>query len=166
MIYFCSQANRRELVLSSPKLNGIDYLEVLGEPGCGKQLAVTFLKDARPLALTTANVLISGGAAVVASSIEPIASEDPTVVTFDLDHTGDFSTYTFALVAGPESRRDRHPAWTRRWRASNSPSRPAAPRPRIACPADRCPLNPPGAARRQLPGQGLPQLPAGDAQPA
>jgi hypothetical protein len=103
VIYFCSQANRRELVLSSPKLNGIDYLEVLGEPGCGKQLALTFLKDARPLGLTTANVSISGGAAVEASSIEPIAEEDPTVVTFDLDHTGDFSTYTFALVAGPES---------------------------------------------------------------
>ena len=76
---------------------------MLGEPGCGKQLAVTFLKDARPLGLTTANVSISGGAAVEASSIEPIAAEDPTVVTFDLNHTGDFSTYTFALVAGPES---------------------------------------------------------------
>ena len=44
MIYFCSQSNRRELVLQSP-LNGIDYLEVLGDPGCGTQLAVTFLKE-------------------------------------------------------------------------------------------------------------------------
>jgi hypothetical protein len=103
VIYFCSQANRRELVLSSQNLNGIDYLEVLGEPGCGTQLAVTFLKDASPLGLTTDNVNISGGAAVTASSIEPIAAENPTVVVFDLDHTGDFSTYTFALVAGPES---------------------------------------------------------------
>ena len=46
MIYFCAQKNRRELVVQHAGLNGIDYLEVLGSPGCGTQLAVTFLKDA------------------------------------------------------------------------------------------------------------------------
>ena len=60
MIYFCSQKHRRELVLQAPDLNGIDYLEVLGPPGCGTQLAVTFLKDATPLALTPANVTVTG----------------------------------------------------------------------------------------------------------
>ena len=35
MIYFCTQKNRRDLVLQTAALNGIDYLEVLGEPGCG-----------------------------------------------------------------------------------------------------------------------------------
>ena len=46
MIYSCGQENRRELVLQQAGLNGIDYLEVLGSPGCGTQLAVTFVKDA------------------------------------------------------------------------------------------------------------------------
>ena len=37
MIYFCSQKNRRALVLQSTTLNGIDYLEVSkGQDGCGK----------------------------------------------------------------------------------------------------------------------------------
>ena len=46
MIYFCGQSARRELVLATPGLNGIDYLEVPGPPGCGTQLVITFLKDA------------------------------------------------------------------------------------------------------------------------
>ena len=32
-VYFCAQSNRRELVLRAEGLNGIDYLEVLGDPG-------------------------------------------------------------------------------------------------------------------------------------
>jgi hypothetical protein len=100
VIYFCAQANRRELVLQSQTLNGIDYLEVLGDPGCGKQLAVTFLKDVSALGLSATNVSISGGAAVQATAVEPLGAEEPKVVIVDLDHSGDFSTYTFALVAG------------------------------------------------------------------
>ncbi len=47
MIYFCSQKNRRALVLQHPTLNGIDYLEVpRGDGDCGKQLLITLLKDA------------------------------------------------------------------------------------------------------------------------
>jgi hypothetical protein len=101
MIYFCAQSNRRELILQSLTLNGIDYLEVLGAPGCGTQLAITFLKDARALGLTAASITISGGAAVAVSSIVPAGALDPTVVTIDLDQTGDFSTYTLTLVASP-----------------------------------------------------------------
>ena len=52
MIYFCAQKNRRALVLQNPTLNGIDYLEVAGVSGCGQQLAVTLLKDARSVVLT------------------------------------------------------------------------------------------------------------------
>jgi len=103
VIYFCSQANRRELVLQSQTLNGIDYLEVLGDPGCGTRLTVTFLHDARPLGLTVANATLSGGAAVTVTSVEPIASDDAKTVTFELDQTGDFSTYTFTLVSAPDS---------------------------------------------------------------
>jgi hypothetical protein len=102
VIYFCAHSDRRELVLQSD-LNGIDYLEVIGDPGCGQQLAITFLKDARELALTPANISISGGATVAVTSIFPATASDPLVVTVDLDKTGDFSTYTFALIAGPGS---------------------------------------------------------------
>ncbi len=101
MIYFCAQKNRRELVLQTPALNGIDYLEVLGSMGCGNQLAVTFLRDAQSLGLTPDNISITGGAPVQVVSISPATAGNPTVVTIDLDTTGDFSAYTLALVAGP-----------------------------------------------------------------
>ena len=101
MIYFCAQANRRELVLQSPSLNGIDYLEVLGDPGTGTELAITFLKDARSLALTRAGVELAGGVAVSVVSIAPATAADPTTATIVLDQTGDFSTYTLTLAAVP-----------------------------------------------------------------
>jgi hypothetical protein len=101
MIYFCSQKNRRALVLQSPNLNGIDYLEVIGPSGCGTQLAITFLKNARSLALDSGNIVISGGAAVTVHSIAPATKEDPLVITISLNETGDFSAYTLTLVAGP-----------------------------------------------------------------
>src|SRR5581483_9004070 len=69
MIYFCSQKNRRALVLQSPSLNGIDYLEVLGNSPCGQELALTLLKDARQLKLTPANFTIIGGAPVEITSV-------------------------------------------------------------------------------------------------
>lgn len=101
MIYFCAQQNRRELVLQIAGLNGIDYLEVLGPAGCGQQLAVTFLKEARSLALTSDNISITGGAPVQAGPVSPATADNPLLVTIDLDQSGDFSVYTFALVAGP-----------------------------------------------------------------
>ena len=62
MIYFCSQKNRRALVLQHPTLNGIDYLEVSRTSGgCGKRLFITMLKDARGLTLTPSQVSITGG---------------------------------------------------------------------------------------------------------
>lgn len=102
MIYFCAQSQRRELVLQTAGLNGIDYLEVLGDPGCGDQLAVTFLKDAQALDLAPDNVSITGGAPVAVTDIVPATAEDPTTVTVELSGTGDFSTYTFSLVAGQD----------------------------------------------------------------
>ena len=47
MIYFCSQQNRRALVLANPTINGIDYLEVAGNTPCGTLLALTLLKKTR-----------------------------------------------------------------------------------------------------------------------
>ncbi|QAU23610.1 putative baseplate assembly protein [Dyella sp. M7H15-1] len=102
MIYFCAQKNRRDLVLASNSLNGIDYLEVPGMCGCGTQLAVTFLKDARALALAPANIVITGDTPLQVTAITPASDEDPRVITVQLNETGDFSRYTFSLVAAPD----------------------------------------------------------------
>ncbi len=101
MIYFCSQKNRRALVLASPALNGIDFLEVVGPTGCGQQLALTLLKDARGLALTPSNFAVTGGAPVEIISISPATDEAPFVLTINLAGPGDFSPYQLALVARP-----------------------------------------------------------------
>ena len=103
MIYFCSHKNRRALVLQHPTLNGIDYLEVpRGEDGCGKQLVITLLKDARHLTLGPSQVKVTGGTATSQVKVVSVAvgtSAAPRVVTVQLDQSGDFSTYTFSFVA-------------------------------------------------------------------
>lgn len=101
MIYFCAAKNRRSLVLAAPGLNGIDFLEIVGPTVCGKELALTLLKDARSLALTPDNILISGGGPVHVASISPATNDYPYVVTVNLDGPGDFSPYQLAIVAGP-----------------------------------------------------------------
>ncbi|WP_266168808.1 putative baseplate assembly protein [Dyella subtropica] len=101
MIYFCAQKKRRDQVLRSATLNGIDYLEVIGpHTGCGKQLAVTFLKDARALALSLDNVQIVGDTALHAVTIDAATADNPNLITITLNDNGDFSDYTMTLVAG------------------------------------------------------------------
>jgi hypothetical protein len=101
VIYFCSDKNRRANVLLSPTLNGIDFIEVLGPTGCGKQLALTMLKDARGLALIPDNIAITGGSPVKILSISAASSDAPFVVTVDLSAPGDFSPYQLSVIAGP-----------------------------------------------------------------
>ena len=99
MIYFCAQKNRRDLVLRNATLNGIDYLEVITDhPGCGRQLAVTFLKDARSLKLSSDNVRVSGNTSLQVTGIEAATDDEPLLVTITLDATGNFSPYVFSLV--------------------------------------------------------------------
>jgi hypothetical protein len=99
MIYQCGQSNRRDLVIASPAVNGIDYLEVLGPPGCGTKLAITFLKPATGLTLKPANVVITGGSPVTVTSVCPATEADSAVITVDLGQTGDFAPYTLTLAA-------------------------------------------------------------------
>jgi hypothetical protein len=101
VIYFCSDKNRRSLVLAAPGLNGIDFLEVVGPNGCGRQLALTLLKDARGLTLSPNNMIITGGAPVQVVSISPATNDDCLVLTINLEGPGDFSPYQLAVVAGP-----------------------------------------------------------------
>ncbi len=98
MIAFCQNQQRRELVLETPGVNGLDYLEVLGPAGCGTQLALTFLKDARGLGLAAQNISLTGDTALQVTGVQAATSEDPLTVTVQLSGTGDFSPYTLALV--------------------------------------------------------------------
>jgi hypothetical protein len=100
MIVFCRDKRRRDHVLQTPGLNGIDYLEVLGPAGCGTQLALTFLKDSRSLALTPDNVVLAGDTTLQVTGIELATDDDPLTITVVLDSTGDFSRYTLTLVSG------------------------------------------------------------------
>jgi Baseplate J-like protein len=102
MIYFCARKNRRDLVLRSATLNGIDYLEVLADdPGCGNQLAITFLKDARSLNLDVGNIVVAGDAPLQVTGVAAATDDDPLQVVVTLDKTGDFSPYTFTLIDTP-----------------------------------------------------------------
>jgi hypothetical protein len=98
MIAFCQNQQRRELVLQTPGLNGLDYLEVLGPTGCGSQLALTFLKDARGLALAAANIALTGDTVLAVTGVQPAGNDDPLTALVQLSGTGDFSPYTLTLV--------------------------------------------------------------------
>jgi hypothetical protein len=97
-LVFCSNNRRRDLVLATLGLNGIDYVEVVGAAGCGTRLAITFLKDARNLNLTPGNILLTGDTAISITSVEAATSDNPLTVTVVLGQTGDFSPYTLSLV--------------------------------------------------------------------
>jgi hypothetical protein len=100
MIAFCQDKRRRDLVLQTQNLNGIDYIEVLGASGCGKQLAVTFLKDPRTLQLGTANFVVTGDTTPQVLTVDGPAADGPLTLTVTLDATGDFSPYALTLVTG------------------------------------------------------------------
>lgn len=103
--YRCNNERRRQAVLESTTLNGIDYLEVSGDQ---LSLQVFFLHnlpgqtdgvpaDNPPQPLTPANIKISGGARVQDVRVVSAASAD-NVLTLGVNARGDFSTYTLSLV--------------------------------------------------------------------
>jgi hypothetical protein len=123
-IYSCCNDARKSAVLGNPTLNGIDYLEVLDHDAIAlnsprqQTLLVHCLKPV-PAALTTANVLITGGeltTGITAAWIAP-ASNPPAALSNALEQAyfksladaastlvirtsvaGDFSAYSFRLV--------------------------------------------------------------------
>jgi len=98
MIAFCTGKQRRNLLLQTPGINGLDYLEVLGPQGCGNQLALTFLKDVRNLILTPQNISLTGDTPLAITNIYPATSDDPLTILVQLSDSGDFSPYTLTLV--------------------------------------------------------------------
>jgi hypothetical protein len=101
MIAFCGNRQGRDLVLQTPGLNGLDYVEVLGPTGCGNQLALTFLKPAQSLGLAAGNLLLSGGTTLNVMGIQVPTADDPNTMVVQLDGSGDFSPYTLMLVTSP-----------------------------------------------------------------
>jgi len=103
MIAFCRDKRRRDRVLQTHGLNGIDYLEVPGAAGCGTRLALTFLKDPSSLRLTPSNFTITGDTTPNITNVEQPNSTDPFTLTVVLDATGDFSPYALTLVTGDKN---------------------------------------------------------------
>ncbi|WP_047487163.1 hypothetical protein [Terriglobus sp. TAA 43] len=98
MTYFCSTQRRRAQVLAHSSLNGIDYVEVVGTPGCGMDLDLTLLRS--PFIVPSVDqVSISGGAPVHVLSVAMTGDASSRTVRIHLDSTGDFSTYTLRLRA-------------------------------------------------------------------
>jgi hypothetical protein len=99
MIAFCTGKERRNLVLATKGVNGLDYLEVLGAPGCGDKLALRFLKPPAGLKLKAENFALTGDTVIQVDKVHQPTKEDPLTLTLDLSGTGDFSPYTLTLVA-------------------------------------------------------------------
>jgi hypothetical protein len=99
MTYPCGQSSRREQVLATPGLNGIDYVEVPGPPGCGTKLAITFVKNATGLNLPAASIVLSGDIPVTATGVTLATAVDPYTITVQLSATGGFAPYTLRLAA-------------------------------------------------------------------
>jgi hypothetical protein len=117
--YRCQNEERRRLVGATedangnpitPKLNGIDYLEVASADQ--KTLRVFFLHNlpgqpnpippAAP-ALTKSNIVIEGGARVkdIKLDSDPLAANN--VLTVTVNQAGDYSTYTLRIITSPTS---------------------------------------------------------------
>lgn len=103
MIYFCSQKNRRALVLQHPTLNGIDYLEVSDADGhCSSRLLVKLLKDGRGIGIGPAQVKIVGASSpgqIPVVSICLPTDDAPRLLIVNLAQSGGFSPYKFSFVA-------------------------------------------------------------------
>jgi hypothetical protein len=141
VILFCQDKRRRDLVLQTTGLNGIDYLEVIGKPGCGTQLALTFLKPATGLNLTTANILLTGDTAIEITGMQAPTSQDPLTVTITLGQTGDFSPYALALVTSAQNP-DPPPGIDPQLAAVNFSFKAGCPSPLDCLPSNCCPSTP------------------------
>ena len=62
-VYFCANRFRRTVVLATPSLNGIDFLEVASATN-QTLLLLTFLRDPSPLGIGPEQIFISGGESI------------------------------------------------------------------------------------------------------
>src|SRR5262245_56311306 len=106
MIYFCCDERRRQALLGHPTLNGIDFLEVVDDPGMPdndrqRTLLVNFVNPLSAGALNKTKLRIEGGERIRDVAIESTSigsGAQDHVLTVKVNHPGDFSTYTLRLV--------------------------------------------------------------------
>ena len=103
--YVCDDDDRRRAVRAEATINGIDFLEV---DESQTQLDVTFIHPLPGEAgeipagpeLEMANLLIEGGVRIAPVTVTGVSRPDPRVLRVTVDPPGDFSPYTFRLIAG------------------------------------------------------------------
>jgi hypothetical protein len=103
--YHCNNEGRRQAVASqvTPKINGIDYLEVKVDGKKGEtKLIIHFIFDLwhKGKDLTKSNVVIEGGVRVRNIEVESSEPVKPgsKIFTVIVNTAGDFSTYTLRIV--------------------------------------------------------------------
>src|SRR5262245_40743328 len=109
MIYICCDERRRQALFGHPKLNGIDFLEVVDDqamPTADRQrtLLVNFVNPLAPNSLNKTRLRIEGGERIRNVAIESTsigAGAQDHVLTVKVNHPGDFSIYTLRLVKSP-----------------------------------------------------------------
>jgi len=99
--YFCKNKERRDLIEKYKTLNGIDFLEVLGQ--CTLVIHLVNPLDSS-ITLERKNFLIDGGVRIRDINIiaGPTLDAAKKEVTLEVDKAGDFSTYTLRIVQGPD----------------------------------------------------------------
>jgi hypothetical protein len=93
----CTLERRREDVRQS-KFLGIDFVEV----GPSQTTLEVFFLGKAPASLAAANISITGGSPVSVAAVQVYRQKDPTLddwMEVTVNTPGDFSDYTFALVA-------------------------------------------------------------------
>ncbi|RAP78309.1 putative baseplate assembly protein [Paenibacillus montanisoli] len=103
MIYFCNNQRRRGVISNHPEFNGIDFLEVVDDPGMSiaqrqRTLTVHFI-NSLTVSLSERNFLITGGERIKHITVTDVKpGVDNTVLEIRVSEPGDFSTYTLFLV--------------------------------------------------------------------
>ncbi len=97
--YHCGEKHRRQAVLESGTLNGIDFLEVATLDQL--KLRVGFFLPVT--GLTPANFRIEGGVRVTGIRVENVAGQPGATLTLTVSARGDFSFYTLRVVSGADT---------------------------------------------------------------
>jgi hypothetical protein len=108
-IYVCCDERRRQVLLGHPTLNGIDSLEVLDDPAQPaerqRKLLVRFVNALPANALGRNQLRIEGGERIRDVAIQSVSIGNGTqdhVLTLEVNHPGDFSTYQLRLTANAQ----------------------------------------------------------------
>ena len=111
MIFSRLAENRKNAIVGNAgvALNGIDYLEVLGEEaialgGLPRQTLMIHCLKAAPTTLTADNVMIQGGESITNIGVASIKVQtDPTMLMVTTSVAGDFSPYVLRLVGSAQN---------------------------------------------------------------